>query len=159
MSYLLLVQKFLLISAVWKRDWFGRARPYANIMFFIYFKGLCLPLKNCYQHKVTTNWNNDLSWDVPQKSVSVSPDFKIFPFQFPWFQSCASTSAPSATENQPVESLESKITFSLVSLGMVNHLFFIFFARFTMFSFKLDRQLIRKINRFGFSFRKQNSVE
>ena len=159
MTYLLLVQKFLLISAVWKRGWFGLAKPYANIMFFIYFEGLCLPLKNFYQHKVTTNWNNDLSWDVPQKSVSVSrPDFKIFPIQFPWFQSCASTSAPSATENQPAESLESKITFSLVSVGMVNHFFFIFFARFTMLIFKLDRQLIRKINRFGFK-RKQNIVE
>ena len=87
------------------------------------------------------------------------PDFKIFLFQFPWFQLCASTSAPSATENQPGESLESKIKFSLVSVGMVNHSFFIFFPRFTMFIVKLDRQLIRKINRLGFSFPRQNSVE
>ena len=42
---------------------------------------------------------------------------------------------------------------------MVNHLFFIFFAGRTIFIVKLDRQLIRKIIRLSFSFRKQNSVE
>ena len=67
-SYILLVQKFLLISAVWKQSWFGRARPYTNTMFFKCFEGLYLPWKNCNQHKVTTNWNNDLPWHVPQKS-------------------------------------------------------------------------------------------
>ena len=35
---------------------------------------------------------------------------------------------------------------------MVNHLFLIFFARFTMFIVELDRQLIRKIDCFVFSF-------
>ena len=37
--------------------------------------------------------------------------------------------------------------------------FSFFFAWFTMFIGRLDRQLIRKINRLSFSFRKQNSVE
>ena len=116
--------------------------------------------KKLNQHKVTTNWKNYVPWHVPQKSVSFSrPDFKIFPFQFPWFQSCASTSAPLVTDNQPGESLESKITFSLVHVGMVNLRFSIFLAWFTIFIVKLDRQLFRKVNRLGFSFRKQNSVE
>ena len=75
------------------------------------FENFYLLQKNCNQHKVTTNWKNDLPWHVPKKSVSFSrPDFKIFPFQFPWFQLCVSTSAPSGTENQPGESLESKTT-------------------------------------------------
>ena len=83
--------------------------------------------KKFNQHKVTTNWKNYVPWHVPQKSVSFSrPDFKIFPLQFPWFQSCASTSAPLATDNQPGESLESKITFSLVHVGMINLRFSIF---------------------------------
>ena len=89
------------------------------------------------------------------KNLTIFHDQILRYFQFPWFQSCASTSASSATENQPGESLKSKITFSLVSVGMVNHSFFIFFARFTIFIVKLDRQLIRKINRFSFSFQKQ----
>ena len=48
---------------------------------------------------------------------------------------------------------------SLVSVGMLNHSFLIFFARLTMFIVKFGRQLIRKINRLDFSFWKQNSVE
>ena len=52
-----------------------------------------------------------------------------------------------------------KKMFSLVSVGMFNHLFIIFFAWLTMFIVKLDRQLIRKINRFDFNFRKQNTVK
>ena len=51
-----------------------------------------------------------------------------------------------------------KKTFSLVSVGMVNHSFLIFFIRLTMFIVKLDQQLIRKINRLNFSFWKQNCI-
>ena len=52
-----------------------------------------------------------------------------------------------------------KKTSFLVSVGLVNHSFLIFFARLTMFIVKLDRKLIRKINRFDFSFLKRNTLE
>ena len=52
-----------------------------------------------------------------------------------------------------------KTKFSLVSVGMVNHSFLIFFTQFKMIIVILDRQLIRKINRLDFSFRKHNTVE
>ena len=51
-------------------------------------------------------------------------------------------------ETRPVKcwTLESKRTFSLVSVGMVNRSFLLFFARLTIFIVKLDRQLIGKFN-------------
>ena len=43
--------------------------------------------------------------------------------------------------------------------GWLINRFSFLFSRFTMLIVKLDRQLLKKINHFGFSFRKQNSVE
>ena len=67
-----------------------------------------------------------------------------------------------------VKAWNQKITLSLISVDMVNHLFFIFLLGLQCLLLNLDRQFRKrkkseigqkKINRLGFSFRKQNSVE
>ena len=106
--------------------------------------------KACIFHKKTVNCTRlplteRMTYpEMFHKNLEVSHDqiLKYFLCSTIRSNQSASTSASSAAKNQPRESFQSKITFSLASVDMVNYSFLVFFARVTLNIVKLDRQFI-----------------
>ena len=133
------------ILAVWKQGCFGSTKEAQKYHIF------CDIFKVCIFHKKTVTCTRSPLTErmtYPEmfyKNLEVSHDqiSKYFLCSTVRSNQAASTWASSAAKNQPRESSQSKLTFSLASVDMFNYSFLIFFARVTLNIVKLDQQFIR----------------
>ena len=122
---------------------------------------VCIFLKKTVTSTRTLTTERVTYHDMLHKNLWVSHDqtLRYFVSNFLRFNHVRQLQPHHHQRTSQMKAWNNQKMFSLVNMAMVNHSLFIFFARLTMFIVKLDRKLIRKNKRLGFSFWKQNTWE